>query len=471
MQSLTCLSAYLCQPENRLPFARPLLLLSVLADHPACLLSLPTYGQHSNDQATRRTLQDKDLQALNSGKPYALSPAGLATKQPDGRPKLISYVGLSSRLHCRFCRKFGAFIRVRFNSWSGNMDIKVVFVNFRKSGALRRLQFCGCHVFLVLLLMWWLIGPGLVTAQSSAAMGTVEGAVYVLDSEGPSYVPGAKVILQGSKTIRTETDEKGRYSFQSVEAGVYTITASFPSLEAAQGITIPAGATITVELELKPVAVQTSVTVSDTDNNDAKVPTVTETITEKTIADAPNANERFESLLPLVPGVERGPDGRINMKGARNTQSGALVNSANVTDPATGSPAISLPIDVVSSVQVISNPYDPQYGNLTGAVSTAETKTGNYDERHFTIQNILPRPRFREGSLMGVESATPRMTFTGPLVKDKIAITQSFEYRFVRTPVTSLPALERDQTLEGFNSYTQFDFNIKTSRPRQSRLQ
>jgi len=75
MQSLTCLSAYLCQPENRLPFARPLLLLSVLADHPTCLLSLPTYGQHSNDQATRRTLQDKDLQALNSGKPYALSPA------------------------------------------------------------------------------------------------------------------------------------------------------------------------------------------------------------------------------------------------------------------------------------------------------------------------------------------------------------------------------------------------------------
>src|SRR5271166_2219471 len=108
---------------------------------------------------------------------------------------------------------------------------------------------------------------------------------------------------------------------------------------------------------------------------------LTETITEKTIADAPNVNERFETLLPLVPGVVRGPDGRINLKGARNTQSGALVNSANVTDPATGSPAINLPIDVVSSVQVISNPYDPQYGKLTGAVSTVETKTGSYEGR------------------------------------------------------------------------------------------
>ena len=86
----------------------------------------------------------------------------------------------------------------------------------------------------------------------------------------------------------------------------------------------------------------------------------------------PNQNERTESVLALVPGVVRGPDGRINMKGARNTQSGALVNSANVTDPATGSSGLDVPIDVVASVQVISNPYDSQYGKLTGAVSTID---------------------------------------------------------------------------------------------------
>jgi len=52
------------------------------------------------------------------------------------------------------------------------------------------------------------------------------------------------------------------------------------------------------------------------------------------------------------------------MKGAQATQAGWLVNAANVTDPATGGQAISLPIDVVSSVQVISNPYDPEYGKF-----------------------------------------------------------------------------------------------------------
>ena len=152
-------------------------------------------------------------------------------------------------------------------------------------------------------------------------------------------------------------------------------------------------------------------------------------------------NERFESLLPLVPGVVRGPDGHINLKGASSTQSGALVNSANVTDPATGGPAINLPIDVVSSVQVISNPYDPQYGKFTGAVSSVETKTGSYKGYHFSIQNMLPRWRDRGGHIVGIGAATPRMTFTGPMIKDRVAFTQSFEYRFVRTPVNSLPPL------------------------------
>jgi len=54
-------------------------------------------------------------------------------------------------------------------------------------------------------------------------------------------------------------------------------------------------------------------------------------------------------------------------KARASTQSGALVNSANVTDPVTGGPALNLPIDVVASVQVISNPYDPQYGKFTGS--------------------------------------------------------------------------------------------------------
>ena len=154
----------------------------------------------------------------------------------------------------------------------------------------------------------------------------------------------------------------------------------------------------TFRSNLKPSEVTSSVVVK-ADQADIKDSGPTETVSAKTLREAPNVNERFESSLPLFPGVVRGPDGHINLKGTRNTQSGALVNSANVTDPVTGGPAINLPIDVVSSVQVISNPYDPQYGKFTGAVSTVTTKTSDYEKFHFSFQNFIPRLRDRDGTI------------------------------------------------------------------------
>src|SRR5439155_12655637 len=265
-----------------------------------------------------------------------------------------------------------------------------------------------------------------------------EGAVFVGVSSGHAFAAGATVRLSGPVVLETETDENGNYTFAAVAFGTYRIEAFLSGLEAARTISVEAGKIVRADLQLKPADVKSCVTVTATEP-ETKDPAPSESISEKTLREAPNANERFENALPLIPGVVRGPDGRINLKGARTTQSGALVNSANVTDPATGIPAINVPIDVVSSVQVISNPYDPQYGKLTGAVSTVETKTSDYGKFHLSVQNLLPRLRDRDGAIRGIGASTPRLTVTGPIVKDRIAFTQSVEYRFVRTPVNSLP--------------------------------
>src|SRR6266403_553064 len=321
------------------------------------------------------------------------------------------------------------------------------------------------RVFIAFVAACSLTSPG-VFGQTPAATGRVEGAVFVGGSSGHAFAAGATVRLSGPVVLETETDENGNYTFAAVASGTYRIEAFLSGLDAAQTISVEAGKIVRAELQLKPADVKSSVTVTAT-ASETKDPAPSETISEKTLRDAPNVNERFESSLPLVPGVLRGPDGHINLKGARNTQSGALVNSANVTDPVTGGPAINLPIDVVASVQVISNPYDPQYGKFTGAVSTVSTKTSDYDKFHFSMQNFIPRLRDRDGTIAGIGAATPRITFTGPIVKDRIAVTQSFEYRFVRTPVNSLPPLARDTKLESFDSYTQFDL-ILTSKQTAS---
>ena len=277
-----------------------------------------------------------------------------------------------------------------------------------------------------------------------------------------SLVAGARVQLKGPTTLEAETDESGEYVIRAVPYGTYAVEASTTGFKAVRTLRVESEE-VELALELKPEAVTTSVVVT-ADPVETRSPAPSETISDKTLREAPNVNERFESALPLVPGVVRGPDGHVNLKGTRNTQSGALVNSANVTDPVTGSPAINLPVDVVASVQVISNPYDPEYGRFTGAVSTVATKTSDYEKFHFSFQNFIPRLRDEGDSIRGIAAATPRMTFTGPLLKDKIAITQSFEYRFVETPVNSLPPFHRDTKLESFDSYTQLDFAVSSKQ-------
>jgi len=218
--------------------------------------------------------------------------------------------------------------------------------------------------------------PCAIASDNNKASGRLEGRVFVGDQGHQSYTVGAKVLANGPVKIETETNTDGRYVFIALPPGSYTVEATYSGLKAIQTIAVGANQVVTLPLHLRPSEIKTSITVTAS-SADAKTPAPTETISEKTIRDAPNWSEQFDALLPLVPGVVRGPDGHINLKGASSTQNGALVNSANVTDPATGSPAINLPIDVVSSVHVLSNPYDPQYGRFTGAVSSVETKTGN----------------------------------------------------------------------------------------------
>ena len=297
--------------------------------------------------------------------------------------------------------------------------------------------------------------------DDSMPSGSIRGEVVTKGTNGePAVLPGVRIVLHGPVTKETESDSKGAFAVDGLPPGTYQIEANAPGLFAALAVEVSAGTSSNVAVELSVTAVTSTVNVTASDSAQAEESAQHNTISQAVVEKVPNQEEKIDSLLPLVPGVVRGPDGRINMKGAQATQAGWLVNSANVTDPATGGQAISLPIDVVSSVQVISNPYDPEYGKFTGAVSSVETRTSNFDKFHFSIQNLAPRARDRNGSIVGIGAFTPRTTITGPLIKDRLAFTQSLEYRFLRTPVDSLPPLQRDTTLESFDSFSQFDLKI-----------
>jgi hypothetical protein len=293
-------------------------------------------------------------------------------------------------------------------------------------------------------------------------IGSIEGSVFIIDqTSAKAFVPGAKITLTGADfKTETESDATGKYGFTELREGKYELEVIAAGLHGSARTAVNAGQAADVPIELTLDEVKFTVTVSS-DRPSLSTVTSNETEIEKTtVANAPNKEDRVDALLPLVPGVVRGPDGLINMKGARSSQGGYLVNAANATDPVTGNAAMSLPIDVVESVTVVADPYDAEYGRLTGAVASVETVTGNYNKYRASAQNLMPRPRQRDGDFVGIESATPRVTLTGPLIRNRVAFTQSGEYRFVRTPVESLPPLERDTKLEAVNSYSQVDANL-----------
>jgi Carboxypeptidase regulatory-like domain/TonB dependent receptor len=299
-----------------------------------------------------------------------------------------------------------------------------------------------------------------VAAQTRDLQGTVR-----VTNEAGDRLPGASLNLTSTfapQTARsTVTNDQGEYRFTDLAEGVYALHVTLNGFrEHTETVSISGVATTIKNIPLEVADVSATVTVAaDEDGleNSETAPSVS--FDQKKLGTLPLVNERFQDAIPLVPGVVRGPDGLLNLKGARSSQSGMIVNSASVTDPVTGESSINLPIEAVQSVEVLTNPYAAEYGEFTGAVTSVQTRSGS-DKFQANATSFFPRPRRRGGSFVGVEAFTPRVTFSGPLMTDKLKFFQSFEYRYVRTPVENLPPLSRDTDLESFDSVSQADWDL-----------
>src|SRR6185503_10054547 len=307
-----------------------------------------------------------------------------------------------------------------------------------------------------------------IVASAPLQGGSIRGKVVADIPDQRKALSGVVVNLSGERLgdrpLQTVTDFEGAYSFTGLVAGEYLLSVEFQGFKKyEQKISIQIDATVEHNALLQPLPLSETVTVtSDPTEANRTESTTPSVITQSSLRDAPLIDQKFQDALPLLPGVVRGPDGNLNIKGTRPTQSGILVSSLNVTDPWTGAPAIELPLEAVETVQVYSNPYSAEYGKFTGAVTTIETRSGSNDLRYL-ITGTLPRPRWRDGKLFGIGAATPRIAIGGPIKKDKLFFFQSVEYRFVRTNVPSLEDLnenQRDIKRESFDSFTRIDYVV-----------
>ena len=314
----------------------------------------------------------------------------------------------------------------------------------------------------------------LVAASLSAEPlpAIVTGTVSVTGADGQLFVvPGVTLTLTcdadnpgTERLLRTETsNDQGEFRFADVgsTANVCSIVADLQGFKSAtQVLALTPGETTTVTLLLgfDTLREDLIVTANDT-STDGAIAAAVERIPAQMIETAPVASERFQSALPLIPGVVRGPDGLLNINGARSNQSALTLNDANGTDPVTGEDAVELPIDAVSSVQVRGAAYAPEFGLSAGAVTTVETQKAG-DAWHVTLNDLEPRPRRRGGRFKGIESFTPRVTIGGPIVKGTFSLLQSVQYEFSQTRVFGLPPFESDTKLQSLSSFSRVDWTV-----------
>src|SRR2546426_6319797 len=255
---------------------------------------------------------------------------------------------------------------------------------------------------------------------------SVQGVVSAIDPEGQSTpLEGISLTLSGgyleAQSLSTLTDAEGHYEFTQLGVGTYSLQTSLDGFK-------PFVKTVVLkqnETRVENVGLELA-TVSFKVDVQAQAPTVAEqsadpdaTFTPRQFLALPLAEQKFKDALPLVPGVVRTWDGKLNIKGEVENQGMLLVDSAQMVDPVTGSLAIGIPIDAIQTLNVYKTPYNAQYGGFSGGLTTIETKPPA-KRWQYGGEGFMAGFRGQGGHIVGVSAETPRLFLGGPIIKNKL---------------------------------------------------
>lgn len=309
------------------------------------------------------------------------------------------------------------------------------------------------------LLTFLLVCVAGIQADQAATTGRVTATVTTL--EGAVHLAGVQVELvavsDGIVLARTVTDGAGLVTFPDVPPGRYVARATragFLAKDSAAFDVREGGVThvlldiqltfVIPEIEVRPDAASPTGSVQPVSMSDMLAGSVLDL--------APLEGDDFQSLMLMLPGVVRGPDGRLRVKGGQPTQGALQISSASLNDPSTGDFDLDVPGESVESVEVLANPFAAEFGRFSTSVTQVRTKRGT-NQWEIKPGNFVPRLR---KSLSRFRAFEPRLSARGPLRRDRAFIAQDLQFRYVATPVRSL-AGEPEIELSSFDSFTRLD--------------
>jgi hypothetical protein len=285
--------------------------------------------------------------------------------------------------------------------------------------------------------------------------------VAVLDQSGQP-VPGVQVQLRIGQDLvaSAQTGQNGHAAFTQLKPALYEIVASKDGFEPLHkaGLDLSQAGSVSIELTLPPaLARQDSVEVRGTTSPVEQGASVPSELPTQSAKELPNRPATVADALPLIPGVVRSPGGGLQISGSGEHRSALIVNSADVTDPATGQFGLTVPIDRVETLNVFQTPFLAEYGRFTAGLVSVETRRGG-DKWKWELNDPFPDFRIRSYQLRGLRDATPRLNLEGPLIPGKLYFSEGFEYEIRKTEVYELPFPDNQKKQEGINSFAQIDW-------------
>lgn len=263
-------------------------------------------------------------------------------------------------------------------------------------------------------------------AQSIAV--TVKGrALDASDAGLPGVVISAREV-EGRLTRSTTTDERGDYVLLNLPAGTYNLEASLQGFasQLRNAQTFYVGSTITIDFSMQLATLQETVEVAaaapvlETSKN-----TIARTIEQRELDALPTVNRNFNTLAALAPGVTNtGIYGGVDIAGSRDFQNGYQVDGVSAERQAVGDQRIVFAQDWIQEFQVITHLGNAEFGQASGGVLNAITKSGGnrYTGRIYAF--------FRDDALDAMPAFTTRKppldqyryggTIGGPLQPGKL---------------------------------------------------
>ena len=240
-----------------------------------------------------------------------------------------------------------------------------------------------------------------INAQIATTTATLSGVVA--DPNG-ALVPKASVDLASSEKgiARTfTTDEGGRYSFNQLPPGAYSLTVKAKGFEKyqQQGIVLNPAETATQNVALTVGAETVSVTVtSDVSQLNTDNANVAADIDAKQIVELPLNVRNVYGLATLNSSVQNTSEGQMLLGGGTNDTDTAdqdisflnfaggffgttafLIDGSWDTDSEWGAVIFVPGVDAVQQFKIQNNSFTAQYGWSTGNVVNVVTKSGTHD--------------------------------------------------------------------------------------------